>query len=1105
MEGVWCAVPYKITVIAAEGTAEASEAQRIVDEVFGETEKTFSHFVEDSEVSQLNRLAKKTLFKPSPAMKKVLSAAGTINRMTRGAFDPAILPLAAHYKKTPGVEPSSDLISHSKWSAFEITEEGVTKQHDSAMMDLCGLAKGWAIDEMSQRLKDFGFTASYVDWGGDIKVSGQHPTGRNWTAAVLEPYPLNGSNEPEKADEGKEAEHIAHIELRDGQAIATSGDYLQQLADDKNQKTRCHVLDGRSDKKLVQISHHSVASASVVCSSCMIADALATSALAVGETSVRESRKLLEVFTGHALKDPVTDFLLFSRLGPRVVRWRPPGSEAQEHRELRHASHEEGAHVVIVGGGLAGVSAAVEAVKAKATVTLLEKEAQLGGNSAKATSGINACGTRVQKAYGVDDDVRWLERDTFVSAKGGSSDQGCVSMLASKSAEAIHWLIDELGIPLSELSQLGGHAKKRTHRCPPKADGTPVPVGYTIMQHARAAAMAIPGVSVKTNSTMKRLLQKTREDGALEVCGVEYMDADGELQTLSCDAVILTTGGFGFDHSDGSLMKQYRPDLVGVPTTNGSFANGDGMRFGADVGASLVDMDKVQLHPTALIDPKDPLCHTKYLGPEALRGSGGILLDQQGRRFVNELDLRSTVSAKILEHCEEYHIEGSAEKGRPWSWCVLNQECQQKFGLPMLGFYKSQGLFEEVTGTAGLAALLGCEEQTILETFKDYANACDQKICQKTGKTVFPSKVTEEDQSFVVARITPCIHYCMGGLEISPSGEVLTRKDGAMGKRSKIHRLFAAGECTGGVHGGNRLGGNSLLECVVFGRIAGEKAAAINQKEQGLLSSGTWLPVKLREIRDTDERYGHNTAVYRFELHGSMQTTGLEVGRYIGIKGEIDGDTVTGFYSPISRPEDSGVIDILCRTDEKGGPIVSLLNSMQPGSSCMMAGMGGVKLKQDVTTGGFSYQGRSIKKLSLLCGGTGLAPAVQVVRAYVNMISKFPEQMPISPDEGGVKIVYAAETHGDLAFITALDQLKERFPQLISYYLVLNKPPRGWVQGIGFVDGDIIRQRLWFPGSEDHVCVMCGPPIFEKIMCANLAKMGYDRGQYYSFADPTDC
>lgn len=261
--------------------------------------------------------------------------------------------------------------------------------------------------------------------------------------------------------------------------------------------------------------------------------------------------------------------------------------------------------------------------------------------------------------------------------------------------------------------------------------------------------------------------------------------------------------------------------------------------------------------------------------------------------------------------------------------------------------------------------------------------------------------------------------------------------------------------------------------------------------------------MKLREIRDTDEKYGHNTAVYRFELHGSMQTTGLEVGQYIGIKGEVDGDTVTGYYSPISRPEDNGVIDILCRTDEKGGPIVSLLTSLQPGSSCLMAGMGGVKLKQE-PLGGFTYQNRQIKKLSLLCGGTGLAPAVQVVRAFVNMITKFPEQTP-APGEGGVKIVYAAETHGDLAFINALDKLKERFPKHVSYYLVLNKPPRGWTQGIGFVDADTIRQRLWFPASEDHVCVMCGPPIFEKIMCGNLAKMGYARDQYYSFADPTDC
>jgi len=388
-----------------------------------------------------------------------------------------------------------------------------------------------------------------------------------------------------------------------------------------------------------------------------------------------------------------------------------------------------------------------------------------------------------------------------------------------------------------------------------------------------------------------------------------------------------------------------------------------------------------------------------------------------------------------------------------------------------------------------------------VETLKEYAAAADAKICQKTNKVVFPSRVCETDKSFIVARITPCIHYCMGGLVISSGAEVMTAaRCGTWGKREKIRRLFAAGECTGGVHGGNRLGGNSLLECVVFGRLAGERAATIKQPNEALLNDGQWHPVKLREVRATDEKYGQNTAVYRFELHGANQKTGLEVGRFISIRGELDGDTLTGYYSPISRPDDHGIIDILCRTDEKGGPIVNLLTSLQPGSSCMMSGMGGAKLVGH-PEGGWSYEGRRVRKISLLCGGTGLAPAVQIARAFFNMLAKEPGQEP-AIGEGGVKIVYAAETSQDLAFVQWFDQMtSKRFPGLLSYYLVLNKPPKGWTQGIGFVDQDTIRQRLWFPPADDHVLVMCGPPIFEKIMCGNLAKMGYPRNQYYSFAD----
>lgn len=1099
LEGVWCAVPYKVTVVVADGAEDAdatrSQAQAILNGVAKEAEEVFSHFVPTSEVSSINGKGVGEIHKPSPSMHKVLTSATTVNRLTRGIFDPAILPLAELYKTATAagheVDPddAARVAAHSTWSAFKFDAEGIQKVKPDAKLDLCGLAKGWAIDEMASRLKAAGFVSAYVDWGGDVKVIGTHPVGRNWTVAVLEP-----PGEGKRPEDLAEKSYLAHIELRDGQAIATSGDYQQELAPGLS-----HILDPKKGGP-VEITSDSVASSSVVTDSCMLADALATAAMASG--NVRAARLLLDNFRNASLKDPVSDYLLYSRWGPRVVRMFDPAAERPEHREDRLARHEP-VHVIVVGGGLAGVSAAIEACKARAKVTILEKEPDLGGNSAKATSGINACGTRVQKSQGVDDDGRYFERDTHVSAQGGTSDLGCVAMLSEKSAEAIHWLMDELGVPLTWLSQLGGHARKRTHRVPPKADGTPVPVGYTIMQHARAAANAIEGIEVKTSCSVKRVLS-IDNDGDVEVTGVEYEDEEGTLHTLPCDAVVLTTGGFGFDHSDDSLMNKYRPDLVGVPTTNGHFANGDGIKFGAELGAHLVDMDKVQLHPTAFIDPKDPAKHTKYLGPEALRGSGGLLLDQQGRRFVNELDLRSVVSSKILAHCDAYKLPDGADY-RPWAWCVLNEEAQEKFGKPMLSFYKDQvGLFEAVEGTKGLAELIGCDEANVIVTLQEYASSCDQNICSKTGKVVFPSRFSEADTSFIVGRITPCIHYCMGGLEITPCAEVLAlAQTGAVGRRKKVHRLFAAGECTGGVHGGNRLGGNSLLECVVFGRIAGDRAATIRQKEEGLFASGGWVPVRLREVRATDEKYGYNTAVYRFDLHGSLQTTGLEVGRFISIRGELDGDTLTGYYSPISRPEDLGIIDILCRTDDKGGPIVQLLTSLRPGGTCLMQGMAGVKLVRQ-PQGGWQYMGREVRKVSLLCGGTGLAPAVQIARAYFNAIVHHPESAP-PPGEGGIRIVYAAEAAGDLAFVQAFDRLKERYPDLISYYLVLNKPPKGWTMGIGFVDPDVIRQRLWFPPADDHVCVMCGPPIFEKIMSGNLSKLNYPREQYYSFADPTAC
>jgi NAD(P)H-flavin reductase len=168
----------------------------------------------------------------------------------------------------------------------------------------------------------------------------------------------------------------------------------------------------------------------------------------------------------------------------------------------------------------------------------------------------------------------------------------------------------------------------------------------------------------------------------------------------------------------------------------------------------------------------------------------------------------------------------------------------------------------------------------------------------------------------------------------------------------------------------------------------------------------------------------------------------------------------------------------------------------------MMKGMGGPRLLPDLSSAAWLYNGRKIRRLSLLAGGTGLAPALQISRAYFRHLMSHAEDDPTP--EGGIKIIYAAESAGDLAFMQAFEALKERFPKLIDFYVVLNQPPAGWTMGVGFVDQDTIRQKFWYPPADDHLLVMCGPPIFEKIMCGNLSKMGYPREQYYSFAADPD-
>lgn len=419
------------------------------------------------------------------------------------------------------------------------------------------------------------------------------------------------------------------VDLRDGEAVATSGDFERVFIHEG--MVYSHVINPTT-ARLKQLDDDSLAQAAVVSSSCMVADALATATISAGDP--HKARLLLSQFrTGY--KEPVRDCVLYCRGGPRIIRMDIPGRETDQQRQLRLSSHLP-ARVIVVGGGLAGFSAAIAAADVGAEVVLLEKESRTGGNSAKATSGINAWGTETQARAGAADEERLFERDTFRSGKGGMCNESLVRMLSTKSATAVEWLQQRFGLPLSVLVQLGGHSAKRTHKAPPDEQGRPVPIGYLIMKTLREAVEReyTGKISIQTQAKVTDLSVECDGDGAKTVTGVRWINTEGEggqvEQEMKADAVVLCTGGFGFDQSEDGLLLKYRPDLKGVPTTNGPHAVGDGMRIGERLGAALVDMDKVQLHPTGFINPKDPTNNTKFLAPEAVRGSGAILVNSNG-------------------------------------------------------------------------------------------------------------------------------------------------------------------------------------------------------------------------------------------------------------------------------------------------------------------------------------------------------------------------------------------------------------------------------------------------------------------------------------------
>ncbi|KAF3057215.1 Fumarate reductase [Daldinia childiae] len=456
--------------------------------------------------------------------------------------------------------------------------------------------------------------------------------------------------------------------------------------------------------------------------------------------------------------------------------------------------------VIVVGGGLAGLSAAHTIYLAGGNVTVLDKQGFFGGNSTKATSGINGALTRTQVDNNIKDSVKQFYDDTLKSARDQARPD-LIKVLTYKSAAAVEWLQDVFNLDLTLVSRLGGHSQPRTHRGH-DAKFPGMAITYALMQRLEELA--------ETEPERVQIIKKARVTGlnkdGNKVTGVTY-ESSGESATLE-GPVVLATGGYAADFGENSLLQKHRPDTIGLATTNGSHATGDGQKMVMAIGGNGIDMDKVQVHPTGLVDPKDPGSKWKFLAAEALRGEGGLLLNADGDRFCDELGHRDYVSGMMWKE---------KDKGKFPIRLVLNSKASNVLDFHTR-HYSGRGLMKKITGKQ-LAKEIGCSPEHLQKTFTTYNAIADGKQKDPWGKKFFHNLPLDINDDFHVSLMEPVLHFTMGGIEINDKAQVLNKD------QKPFDGLYACGELAGGVHGANRLGGSSLLGCVVYGRVAGDSAS----------------------------------------------------------------------------------------------------------------------------------------------------------------------------------------------------------------------------------------------------------------------------------------
>ncbi|WP_423838857.1 flavocytochrome c [Turicimonas muris] len=457
--------------------------------------------------------------------------------------------------------------------------------------------------------------------------------------------------------------------------------------------------------------------------------------------------------------------------------------------------------VVVIGGGGAGLAAAVSAVQNGAKVVVLEKLGYLGGSTNVSGGAFNAVDPKRQKAMGIEDSEDKFYDQTM---KGGHNvgNPELVRYLTSNAMSSIEWL-ESLGSPFKDkIGTATGALWQRSHY------GTTPSGNHYIRTLENFLAEHKDSATIITDANVKSLIKD--KDG--RVIGAVAENHGRKITVIASKGVVITTGGFGANvelrrRVNTGVWKEV--DLgkgIGASTIQKA-AQGDGIAMGKKVGAEVIGMSDIQLHP----------CGTPGTGlMEHIRTSGRnrLFINENGDRFVNEGAARDTLCKAIFAQPHSTYwlvVNHVRYPGRDW----VDRNGATIADMASLGAVVEGATLDE------LAKKTGMDPAKLKASVDEYNKVATGKVEKDKYGFVANNKEDKpmtEGPWYAVKKV-PTVHHTMGGLKINTQTQVLD----IAGK--PIPGLYAAGEVTGGIHGANRLGGNAIADIFTFGRQAGKVAA----------------------------------------------------------------------------------------------------------------------------------------------------------------------------------------------------------------------------------------------------------------------------------------